>query len=139
MANRDKGEVSLSLGGTPYTLVLNMAAMIAAEELAETPTSSPTWDEIVARWGKGSAKAGRIVAWALLRKYHPKLTLEQAGELIDDAGGGEEFAKAYAAAQADPADAKALGMPPTAGKKGKGPQPAERGSESSTSTPGAAD
>lgn len=114
MANREKGEVSLVVGGTSYTLVLNMAAMIAAEEAASTPSKEVTWDQIVTKYSSGSAKYVRIFLWAMLHKFHPDMTLEQVGELVDEAGGVVEFARALEAGQRaltpDPEDVKALGV-----------------------------
>lgn len=108
MANREKGEIPVVIAGISYTLVMNHAAMIAAEDAVSTPDREVTWDEFVARVARGSAKAFRVFIWAMFQKYHRELSLDQVGELIDAAGGAdglkavmEAGAKASTPAKAD--------------------------------------
>lgn len=136
-ANRDKGEVSLTIGETSYILKLTMGAMIAAEEAASTPQREVVWDEIVRKAGAGSAKHSRLMAWAMFLKHHPEMTLDEAGELVDEAGGVEAFGRAFQAAQADPKDVSE--MKATAGVTRGRPRVAAGGTgETSTAKPDAA-
>lgn len=114
MANKDKGEVSVTIDGTSYTLVLNTAAMIAAEEKASTLLRELTWDELMEKVHKGSAKYVRLFLWAMFQKHHPEVTVERAGELIDAVGGIAAMSAAIQAGQtaATPHvnDVKTLGL-----------------------------
>jgi uncharacterized protein HemX len=87
MANREKGEISIEIGGKPYTLVLNTNALVELQDVLSTPKALATIDEIYARVNQGSLRHVRAMVWAALRKYHSDLTLESVGELIDAAGG----------------------------------------------------
>lgn len=115
MANRDKGEVSLMVGETSYTLVLSFNAMIEAEDESEAVFGRRlTWDEIVAEVNKqGSLRALRLLLWSLLRKFHGAMTPVDAGALIDDLGGlpglQSVVKAAIGAAAPDPKDIKELG------------------------------
>lgn len=88
MANREKGEIGLEIAGQAYTLVLNTNALIELQD-ACTPKGRPvsSIEEIYAAVNQGSLRHVRAFFWAALRKYHPELTLEAVGELIDTAGG----------------------------------------------------
>lgn len=116
MANPERGEVSITVDETTYTMVFNMGAMIAAEEKAEAIGMPLTWDEIVTRADKGSARCFRLFIWAMLSKHHPQLTLDQVSDLIDQVGGAIGMQRAVQAAhrglQPDPKDAQALGPAP---------------------------
>lgn len=113
MANRDQGEVSVQVAGVTYTLVLNLAGMIAAEEQAEAAGKAATWDEIVVRAGKGSAWASRLFVYAMFQRHHSDLSLAQVGDIIDAAGGMTGMHRALAAGQEalapDADDVQALG------------------------------
>lgn len=116
MANPERGEISLTIGETTYTMVFNMGAMIAAEEKAESIGMPLTWDEIVTKADKGSARCFRLFIWAMLAKHHPSLTLDQVSDLIDVVGGAAGMQRAVEAGRravtADPKDVQALGPRP---------------------------
>lgn len=86
MANRQKGELSLDLpDGRSYTLVMNTNAMAAIEE-----KTGGGWDaffERVSNPSRARIQDLRLVVWGMTRKYHPELTIEQIGDLIDEVGG----------------------------------------------------
>ena len=115
MANREKGEVSVVVDGVTYTLVLNLAAMIAAEEQSEAQGKPLTWDALMAQAVAGSARATRLFLWAMFQKHHADLSLGDVTAVIDAAGGVEGFRRAMDAAQQalTPAreDVEALGPP----------------------------
>lgn len=114
MANREKGEIPVSIDGVSYTFCFNHAAMIAAEDAVSTPDKEVTWDEFIKRVQRGSARAFAVFIWAGLQKFHPTLTVTNAAEIIDAAGGAEGLGAVLQggvrAATADPRDAKALGV-----------------------------
>lgn len=116
MANPERGEVSITVGETTYTMVFNMGAMIAAEEKAEAIGMPLTWDEIVTKADQGSARCFRLFIWAMLIKHHPQVTLDQVSDLIDQVGGALGMQRAVQAAhrsvQPDRRDVQALGSTP---------------------------
>lgn len=114
MANPKNGELALTVNGKTYTLVLNTAAMASLEEHYSTPNHEASWDECWARVMKGNVRAVRALIWAMLRTHHPDITLEQAGVVIDGAGGFIGMTNllkgASESATPDPNDLKALGV-----------------------------
>jgi hypothetical protein len=110
MANIQKGEIPLTMGGVSYTLTLNLGAMIAAETALSTPDHPVSWGDIQKCVERGHLRHIRALFWAMLRKHHPNISLDAAGELIEQFGGevsGAMFAT-QAAAAPDPVDAKAV-------------------------------
>lgn len=88
--NPMKGETEVELAdGRKLKLVFNANAWIAAED--ELGKSTP---EIIAELqsGKASLKTQRAVMYGGLRKYHPEVGLEEAGDILLEAAG--EMAKA---------------------------------------------
>ena len=87
-----KGEVGFEVKGTPYKLVLDFNALCDLEE--DLPGLMDGTVEIK------SPKAIRAVFAAGLAKYHPALTLIDAGNLIQGVGiekAGGFVAEAFAA------------------------------------------
>lgn len=121
MANREKGEVSLVVGETSYTLVLNTNAMAAIEEHLSTPEREVTWDVFWARVMKGSVRAVIVLLWGMSRKFHPELTPEQVADILDESGGLLGLTRVLTAAAESltpsPEDSKALAV------NGKSPRP----------------
>lgn len=143
MANREKGEVSLTIGERTFTLVLNTNAMAEIEDqLSLLDGKERNWDYFASRMvNKKTAgvRDVRLLFWGMAREFHPEITLKEAGRLIDQAGGvvGLDAILAPAAEKAatpDPADVEAVGLKP-----GNPPEaPASRGKTgggASTSTP----
>jgi hypothetical protein len=129
MANRDKGEVGITIGGQPYTLVLDIDAMIAVEERLSTPDREVTFQDVMLKADRGSVTYTRLFFWALVQRHHPTVTLEAAGHLLMEAGGMQAVLKVLApavvAASPDPRDLKALGI--KLPKKGANPRKAQDG------------
>lgn len=128
MANREKGEVALTIGGRTFTLVLNTNAQAEIEaELSRIDGVDRNWDYFVARMMNESIAGVRevkMLVWGMSRKYHRELTTEQVGDLIDEAGGSHGvlmrlWPDAVKAATPDPADVEALGLT----KSGNPPRP----------------
>jgi len=120
MANREKGEIPLVVGGISYTFVLNTGAMIAAEtEASRLWKKDVCWDDLVVKLPRGGVQAFAIYMWAGLQKYHPTLTVDAVLEIIDECGGlnglYDTFMKtAHESSLPDPADLAELPPPPKA-------------------------
>lgn len=108
MANRERGEVSLTVAGQVYTMVLDIAAICELEDLFSTKEREATFQDILQRVNRNSVRHIRGMVWAALRRHHRALTLEQAGQLIEDAGGlvafGEKLAEIAKSTRPDPED-----------------------------------
>jgi hypothetical protein len=116
MANKHKGETTLTIGDITYTLYSGTNAMELLEEHFTAKAGREVgWEEIYARvLGGKSLRYLKAFVWAALQKYHQGTTLEQAGDLIDSAGGITQFADRLAEAAGvslpNDADLKALGI-----------------------------
>lgn len=99
MANPHQGETSIEIGGTLYTLKLSTNALCEVEDA--TGRSISTLNYV------GSLRDIRALFWGALRGAHPKVTLADAGKMMDVAG-----VKAVSAAVGK---AIALAFPPEAG------------------------
>lgn len=114
MANRQKGEVSLSVEGQIYTFVLTIDAMVALEDMFSTPQREVTFQQVADRSIAGSVKHTRGLIWASLQEHHPDLTLKDVSNLIQQAGGvfafSEKLQQLQLAAAADPKDIEELGL-----------------------------
>lgn len=93
MANREKGEVDFTVGGTTYTLRLTVDATAQLEDLCSTPERDMFFPEILRKVSNGSVKYTRLFIWMCLREHHPKMDVHAAGALIDGAGGPIAFAE----------------------------------------------
>jgi hypothetical protein len=114
MANTDKGEVSLEVGGTSYTLVHSFGGMIDAEDASEPIFGRRLkWDEIAAGVNTGELREFNLFLYALLRKRHKALSVMAVRDLIDDIGGldalRETLQNTVRISEPDPDDLKALG------------------------------
>lgn len=115
MANRERGEIRMTVDGQDYTLVLNTSVMAALEDHFSTAQKEVVWEEIWARVLRGSVKTVRALIWAMLQPHHPQLTIEGVSALIDRAGGFEGLThilqQAAKSSAPDPDDVKELGIP----------------------------
>lgn len=113
MANRERGEVSLSIGGRVYTLYLDTNALALLEDLFSTPERDMTFLEILERVQRNSVRHMRGMIWAALQHHHPDVSVQRAGELINDAGGlgalAEQLQALSKSTQPDAEDLDALG------------------------------
>jgi hypothetical protein len=83
MANRERGEVDLVVGGETYTLRMSLNAVAEIEGLLDKGINEiaamvrdPT-DFRISTW--------RVLLWGALREFH-KVSLEEAGEIMGRAG-----------------------------------------------------
>jgi hypothetical protein len=96
MANPQKGEVPLVVGGRHYTLVLNTNAIATLEAVLSTGDREVVLSDVLFSMARGSHRYTRAFVWACLRRDHKEITLDQTGELIDAAGGPEALFAALA-------------------------------------------
>lgn len=108
MANPDRGEVDLKIGEDSYTLRLSSNALAEIEDLLGLP-----FGELVAQMGAGRIGAQRAMVFAALRDKHPKLSLIDAGNMLDRDRDAVAAALGKALSLAFP-DAEAAKNPPTA-------------------------
>lgn len=83
MANRERGEVSIEVGGKAYTLRPTFDAMCEFEEL-----TGKTVDDLFEDVLKSKLSGLRAVTWCLLQDVHAAeiKTLKDASRWIDEAG-----------------------------------------------------
>jgi len=98
MANVHRGQVSLAVGDTTYTLSLSTNALCDLEDLFGKNVT-----EVAALLGADnvSMKTVRGMFWAALQDHHPDVDLKGAGRIITDAGmpaAMEAIGKAFKAA-----------------------------------------
>lgn len=91
MANKVIGEVSFKLGDKDYTMCFNNDALVQLEDQLDRGIVAITTE--MQKWSKEPERVRlkwiRAMLWAGLRKHHPNMTIEQAGELIDNSNGGD--------------------------------------------------
>jgi hypothetical protein len=142
MANAEKGEVSIQIGDTTYTLALTLDAMVTLEEMLSTPDRAVFFTEIAVLSERGSIKHTRALIWALFQAHHPNVTLADVSGLVQKAGGIVEFGKTLEAviqrSKPDPRDVADLGVKPNPPRAQAGAGKRSNGTgASSTSAPGA--
>lgn len=136
MANLERGEVTLEVEGRRYTLVLPLNAICELETTVARDGAGPLpFPLFLMRLNQGrSFSDTRAFLYAALRTHHPKVTLESAGNLIEQAGGIDAvFAKFWAVLESAKPDEEddATSRPPMAPAETPGT------GEGSTSRPGA--
>lgn len=142
MANRYKGEISLTADDKTYTLAFNTRAMAALEDHFSTPDREVTYDEVMKRVEKGSVRAIVGLLYAMAVTHHPDMTYAQMERVVDAAGGilgiSQIVQKALIEMNPDASDLEALGITPDA-KRARPQQAgrANRGTKTSTATLGA--
>lgn len=106
MTNPLKGEAEVKLDdGRTLKLVSNTSAWIAAEVALDRMKSTPEIIEEL-QSGRASLETQRALMFGMLRKHHPEIDLEEAGELLIEAAQGMQ-------------DALAAGMPQEGGDDGE--------------------
>jgi hypothetical protein len=86
LANREKGEVSFTVGEQAYTMRLSLNALCELEDLMSTRDVRVTAQDVIARVNRGELTAVRALLWAALREHHQTLTLKDVGSLLETAG-----------------------------------------------------
>jgi hypothetical protein len=126
-ANPEKGEFGIVIGDKPYVLCMTFNGLIDLQNLFAKDGAMPSIESILLRAQRGELVAVRGVFWATLRRHHPELTVEQAGELIHEAGGAGAvdalLQNAGATSAPDPRDLAAVGgaaARPPKGRRARG-------------------
>lgn len=112
-----KGEVTIEVEGQTYRLVLNLNAMMAAEDATDQ-----SFAELMEKCAKGRLSAIRTVLWAALQEHHPRMSLKDVGEWMERAGLDTLLAGLTAMSVGtvpDAADAKELGIKPARPRKAR--------------------
>lgn len=110
MSNPLRGEATLAVGAQSYTLVFDINALCAAQDVVKIDLDAML--EELASFRNISLL--RAMLWAALLRNHPSVSLMQVGDIIGEAGMQQSFGavlKAVAAAFPPP-DGSALPNPP---------------------------
>lgn len=84
MANPLKGEIDFPHGADTYTLCFTSNALVEVEQV-----SGQAIHAVLVDWQQDIAFAPlRNLFWGALRKHHPKMSLFDAGDLLDEIGPG---------------------------------------------------
>lgn len=142
MSNREKGEVAVEIGGTSYTLCLDMSAMIALEDhFTKQSGREVFFGEIFEKVLRNSMRHVQAFIWATFLKHHPDKTLQDVNDLVQQAGGIFKFSGLISelgpAASPDAADLRALGIDPAANPQKAQPKRRRGTGQDSTSRPAA--
>lgn len=87
MANRERGEVSVEIDGTSYTLCIDLNAMCRLEDMFSTPERDVTFQDVLKEVNAGKLRYMRAIFWSAFQKYHPQIRLEDVAALIQASGG----------------------------------------------------
>lgn len=87
MANPERGEVGVDVGGKPYTLRPTFDSLCELESIENKPI-----DQILATIAEGRLSSVRAVIWCLLQDEHAKEfpTLKHASQFIETLGGADQ-------------------------------------------------
>lgn len=114
MVNTEQGEIALHVGGRLYTLALKTPGLIRFQKYFSSSGQLAKLEDLWQAIMDGSVEHIAVLIWAALRKYHPEVTLEQAIELIDEAGGitglHDQLLELGKSATGAPEDLEALGV-----------------------------
>lgn len=119
MTNPEKGEIAFEANGTTYTLQFTIDAICTLEGLLDKSIF-----QISALLAANRVTAVRAALWAGLLTHHPKITVQQAGNLLPVLkvdGAITMIGKALEAAfGAEEAASEGEASPPTPGEAGTG-------------------
>jgi hypothetical protein len=87
MANPERGEVDLEVGGTRYRLALGMGGLRAIQRAVSTPGHRVTMAQVVDGAAAGDIEYLCVLVWGALQRHHPELTQAAVDQLLDDLGG----------------------------------------------------
>lgn len=84
MANRERGEVDLALGGRTYTLRLSLNALCRLQDVLATNGEPLRFEDLATRMAKPDVPDMVAVFWASLQEFHAEEfpTPADAGERI---------------------------------------------------------
>jgi len=87
MTNPVKGEVEFKVEGVTYTLVMTFNGLIDVQNALAVNGVKPKIERVMQLVAEQDMEAFRAVFWGTLRRHHPGISLEAAGDLTSDAGG----------------------------------------------------
>jgi hypothetical protein len=119
LANRERGEASIVIEGVSYTLSIDTNALCEIETLFSSDGPDVLFHDVLRRAASGRLAPCRGVLWGLLRRYHPDVSLLDAGCLLGVIGTvelGRHLSRLIPHAIPDRADVNAL-LDATAGGK----------------------
>jgi hypothetical protein len=82
LANKNRGEVSFEANEKSYTMRFSANALCELEDVLNMGVNDVA--EQMSKPKNLRIKTVRGIFWAGLRDYHPEITIQQAGELIQD-------------------------------------------------------
>lgn len=86
MANRERGEVSVTVGGRDYTLVLTINAQCEIEERLSQGERQVSYGEFLQRVVSDEkprqTRDVRLLFWGATRDHHPELSEKDVGEIV---------------------------------------------------------
>lgn len=100
MTNNAKRDVVIDVNGKTYVLRINLNTLCLLETALSTPTHEMTFREAIELIDRKSVTATRGLLWASLQAHHPNVTLEDAGNLMQELGGVTGIEKTLADAVA---------------------------------------
>ncbi len=81
MANKERGELRITVGDQDYILKLATWACAEIEDVF-----GKLWDDVITGVNRGSLKSTMVFLWAALREYHPEIASDDPKSLKDVAG-----------------------------------------------------
>ena len=129
MANQERGEVPIAIGGRSYTLRLSINSICELEGELERRHLDSNYQTFFVKVRDGSIGAARLLLWACLRDKHPNVTVDDVGGFMEELGDlsaiFQALSQAMGVSQPDPSDldklkAKDAAPPPKAQVDGTG-------------------
>jgi len=80
MANKERGEVAVQIGKQSYTLCFSTNAIAEIEQVGDASIMVLMAQYVT----EGRAATTRLMLWGALRKFHPDISLLDAGDMLDD-------------------------------------------------------
>ena len=112
-ANPEKGELDITIGGQSYVLASSFNGLMEVQSLFAVDGVRPSIGSILKRAKDGDLEVLRALFWSTLRRHHPQIDLQKAGDLIDDVGGPSKLDalldKVSKAGEPDTRDVDAVG------------------------------
>jgi len=84
MANPERGEVDLEIGGKVYTLALGIGALTEIQKVVHTANKRVTMFEVLDGAVRGDVEYLVVLLWGGLRRHHRELTITDAASLLDE-------------------------------------------------------
>lgn len=83
--------VTVAISGKQYRIQSSINGLCRVEEMESTPGHPAALRDIVARSQAGDIRSTRLLVWSGFLKHQPAITVDEVCDLIDEAGGLEQF------------------------------------------------